>query len=312
MNKVFKGQRELPILALLNHLWHYTMDQRFRRYTAACQRLPKHKLTPYGHQQLRSSQQWAQANTIQISSPISAIVTQNNNKVYIVDLHFRTCTCGHFQENYIPCGHAYTFIEALQTSAAQSTRPSPTPRDYIPYYFTTLGWMRTYERNLKPISLATLPPTMSSGSCNAPLTRIRKSRGRLKTARMVPGSQRKKAKARARQNCTIPPSQGSASQACRYCGNPGHNQVTCAERKMEEARMWEKYRENSQDGDIENNEGSAEDEYSAKSEDSEESEYSDESEDSNENEDSDSEDSENSEEDSDAGFVCCLIYLFTH
>lgn len=54
------------------------------------------------------------ANTIQISSRTSGIVTQSNHKSFITDLWFRTCTCGYFQENGIPCGHAFTLIYALQ------------------------------------------------------------------------------------------------------------------------------------------------------------------------------------------------------
>ena len=34
-NKVFREDRELPILSLLNTIWHYVMDQRFKRHTKA-------------------------------------------------------------------------------------------------------------------------------------------------------------------------------------------------------------------------------------------------------------------------------------
>jgi len=73
-NKVFKKQRELPVLDLLNTIWHYVMNQRFERYAQALAIYPQiHTL--YGYQELVHNQQWAKANTVQISSTISSIIT---------------------------------------------------------------------------------------------------------------------------------------------------------------------------------------------------------------------------------------------
>jgi len=64
-------------------------------------------------------------------------------------LHFQTCSCGHFQGNVIPCSHGFTIIQTLQSNIPEH----PKPRDYVPYYFTTMVWQYTYLSNLRPISL---------------------------------------------------------------------------------------------------------------------------------------------------------------
>ncbi|KAF8459704.1 hypothetical protein BDZ91DRAFT_741818 [Kalaharituber pfeilii] len=141
----------------------------------------------------------------------------------------RSCTCGHFQENSIPCGHAFSFIYALQAK----TPKHPSPRSYVPYFFSNQAWKNTYEHNLKPILLSSLEYSPGN-SCAAP-TQERKIRGRPKLTRMTSGAQRKLAKAQARlngQTLTIPET-GQGSQACGYCGKHGHNQLTCQERQVQ-------------------------------------------------------------------------------
>ena len=47
-NKVFKDYRELPILDLLNTIWHYTMNHRFKYQIKAIQ-LKSQIHTPYAY-----------------------------------------------------------------------------------------------------------------------------------------------------------------------------------------------------------------------------------------------------------------------
>jgi len=226
-NKVFKEQRELPVLDLLNTIWHYVMNQRFERYAQALAIYPQIH-TPYGYQELVHNQQWAKANMVQISSTVSDIVTQSNHREFRTDLWLRTCDCGHFQKNGIPCGHTFTLIYALQVRI----NSHPQPRDYMPYYFTTCAWQHTYQRNLKAISLERIKAsTISEGMAESivgPKTE-RKTMGRPKVKRMVAGeSKRRIAKAQAiLNNSEVAPVRGSGSQSCSYCGEYGHNQRKC-------------------------------------------------------------------------------------
>ena len=223
-NKVFRDQRELPILDVLDSIWQYVMDIRCTRYIQALQQPPQIH-TPYAHQQLLCNQRCADANTVLLSSHTSGSITQRNNKIFSTDLWYRTCTCAHFQSNGIPCGHAFTLIHKLQ-----SVLPAhASPRDYVPYYFTTLAWQQTYEDPLASISLTDLKAKPLGDQVLVTPKVERKIMGRPKVKRMVAGeSKRHIAKVQAALNGTeVAPNQGAGSQSCILYGKYGHNRRSC-------------------------------------------------------------------------------------
>lgn len=172
------------------------------------------------------------SNTIQASSPTSAIVTQTNKKTFIVDLTLARCSCGHFQSNGIPCGHAFSFICYLQSCFSNHSNPG----DYIPTCFTSVAWQKTYVSNISPVSVTglTLSTTSDDQSMEvlAP-AKERKAQGRPKIKRFIRGEQRKTRKAQAHlNNLSTAPEKGQGSQACRNCGDYGHNRRSCKEDKL--------------------------------------------------------------------------------
>lgn len=220
-NNVFKQDRELPILDLLNNIWHYTMNQRFMRYQQASKE--KSLITEFAYQILLTSQSWAHANTVEISSLTSGIITQSNKKTYLIDMLLRTCTCGHFSANGIPCGHAFSFIQKIYPSS-RTALSTITPQDYVPYFFTVLAWRETYQCNLSPICINALSHT---AELLPPPDKT--PRGRPKVKRFTT-TYRKTAVAQAKlagAGSEVPPEKGVGSQACRQCGKYGHNRLTC-------------------------------------------------------------------------------------
>ena len=200
------------------------MDHRFQRYTkaTAC----TSPFTPWCYDKVLNSKKWSMANSVQASSPTSAIITQTNQHTFIVDLILRSCTCGHFQSNGIPCSHAFSFICYLQSCFSNHSSPG----DYILQCFSTSCWQQTYISNLSPISLTDI--TLLS-QVTAP-SKERKTLGRPKVKRFTRGEQRKigKAQARLNNNAEIAPDQGEGSQACGNCGGYGHNSRSCKENKI--------------------------------------------------------------------------------
>jgi len=91
-------------------------------------------------------------------------VQQINNKQLIVNLEAQTCTCGNYQENDIPCGHALRSFHHIGQSA----------NDYISDAFSITTLRNTYPSNFNPIVLVNLdsfilnpqpvPPPCSSPS----------------------------------------------------------------------------------------------------------------------------------------------------
>lgn len=131
---------------------------------------------------------------------ILAIVTQSNQKSHTVNLQSKTCTCGRFQANSIPCSHVSAFLENLQ----ELHLPSFRPHHYIPKVFQVDTWYQTYSQNILPISISKIPV---SHQIAAP-TQQQNKRGRPKIKRFLPGS-------------------STGSHACRKCGKCGHNRRTC-------------------------------------------------------------------------------------
>lgn len=220
MNRVLKGDRELSILDLLNEIWSYTMEQRFKRATQANGLLERGEQlhTDYCMQKLQESKQWSLKNEVRMASPTRGIVMQANQKTYAVDLLLRTCTCGHFQANGIPCGHAYSCIKSV----------GQRPRDHVPNFFTLAIWRDTYLENLTPITLEELVENPNNVQC-APPVRERAHMGRPQRVRQNPGGQRKRiARAQAiLNNEAAPADHGRGSQSCRRCGEYGHNKRSC-------------------------------------------------------------------------------------
>lgn len=218
MNSTLRAERELSVLDLLNEIWHLTMAERFKRFERATELLKrKQKYTDFCLKHLNHSSKWAQKNVARVGDRLRAEVRQANDRVYVVDLERRWCDCGHFQENGIPCGHAFSFINALGES----------PRSYVPDHLTVAGWERTYRTNMRPVNIEDLA---LAADCNPP-TKRRALAGRPRTLRLTAGSRQKRiAQAQASLNDEpAPVERGFGSQACRLCGGYGHNRRTCTQ-----------------------------------------------------------------------------------
>lgn len=127
MNNTLLEEHELSILDLLNEIWHLTMTERFKRYERSLKLLQNGQIyTDYCMKHLSNSNKWAQQNVSRVADRSTVEVTQANDRVYIVNLVERRCDCGHFQENGIPCRHAFSFIYALNEA----------PRSYVPNHLT--------------------------------------------------------------------------------------------------------------------------------------------------------------------------------
>lgn len=243
MNKVLKSERELSILDLLNELWHLTMKYRFDRLTLANNLLSKNqKITDFALKKLAESQKWAAKNIVRMATEYRGEVSQANDRVYVVDLDTRRCDCGNFQENGIPCGHAFSCILSLKKS----------PRDYVPSVFSIETWKNTYTSNFHPVSLNNLerhpnapiqpfllqssadpelqPAPIPLPQCNPPDKR-RAPIGRPRIKRLTAETKKKRVtQAQATLNGVVPSiSRGPGSQCCGICGKQGHKRTTCTQ-----------------------------------------------------------------------------------
>ena len=115
-------------------------------------------------------------------------------KWYNVDLLQHTCSCGHFQFNEVPCGHAIAVIRVVEHGA---------PRDFVPYNLTIpslrsayavpmasleISGLEVHYANLNPADGEAGVALERSPLCRAP--NFKKARGRPQTARRTAGEQR--------------------------------------------------------------------------------------------------------------------------
>ena len=110
-NGVLKLDRELPIVPLLDAIWHRVMEKRADRLCAATALLEAgREMTPFVEGVVSQGRRWAQGNRVQHSTLFEARVVQPNGQIQIVNLTAGTCSCSEFQSNGIPCGHAIATI----------------------------------------------------------------------------------------------------------------------------------------------------------------------------------------------------------
>lgn len=109
-------------------------------------------------------------------------------RLFLRNLARQWCSCGHFQENGIPCRHAFSIIRQVQNHS---------PGDYIPQFFSLITWGTTFSTNLRPVSLEDLSQfnnlenNQGEGEVVEPIMECR-TQGRRQLLRREPGAQRRK------------------------------------------------------------------------------------------------------------------------
>jgi zinc finger SWIM domain-containing protein 3 len=144
INSLLLEERGAPIVELLNGIWHKFMDLRFTRLQDArktIEKYPGQLSTDFALEVLKESSKFAQHRLISCQDNLHGSVLSYSNSRYFVDLAAHTCSCGPFQVNGIPCGHATALIHRLRGH----------PRDFIPEVFGLETYRQTnrykYHRN---------------------------------------------------------------------------------------------------------------------------------------------------------------------
>ena len=129
----------------------------------------------------------------------------------------RTCSCGRFQHDDVPCGHAIAVIQGYHDPAGG---PHRSIRDFVAYNLTVPAFRATYATPMPPVEIAGLQPR-NDMLCRAPL--IKKARGRPQAARLASGEQRARVAAFHGALQNIP----DRIQHCSRCHQEGHNILRC-------------------------------------------------------------------------------------
>jgi len=156
MNKwaiVFLENRELPLLKLLDSIWHKLMAETSssysNRYHSTCLlHMDKSYFSKlYLMHDSISSLITRLQHIPQIHSQVEGHIRETNGTVYLVHLENRTCRCYSFQDGDSPCSHG---IAAIYTTYQA-------PIDFMLIYLCRTTYLEMYEQNL----LAKVTPIFS-------------------------------------------------------------------------------------------------------------------------------------------------------
>lgn len=125
-NALYLDKRELPILDMLDGIWHREKDRRAMRMQKAIKHGEEQPLTPWGYERSQETDFFGQGNDVLLQCPMRRIGTmiQCHNHQFQVDLQACSCSCRRFLDTDIPCGHALSIMYACNRS----------PAEYFPQY----------------------------------------------------------------------------------------------------------------------------------------------------------------------------------
>ena len=205
LNQVLRIDRELPIVELLDAIWHRVMEKRGQRLLAATSAISEGRsTTPFVDARIEEGRELARSNRVQISSPTTGRVVQPDGTIHLVDTAAGTCSCRRYQCNGIPCGHAMTLIFAGGGQLAP----------FLPVTMSAAQWAAAYVVPLTPIDISELEVN-AQDPCDPPITRVPRGRPRKERIR--------------REDCRRPRRRDPlvVRSRCGTCGEAGHNARRC-------------------------------------------------------------------------------------
>jgi len=174
-------------------------------------------LTKYSASLLAQSMEFSNHRSLRMADPFCGSVLSFRGKWYAVDLQERTRSCGWFQYNDIPCGHAVAVIQGFHAPVEEPPRSA---RDFVAYNLTIAAFKATYVEAMPPVDIMGLQP-MDNFPCHPPL--FKKNRERPQTNRLTAGEVRASTAAWNGALQNVP----DRVQRCSRCRQEGHNVARC-------------------------------------------------------------------------------------
>ncbi|XP_022847488.1 uncharacterized protein LOC111370001 [Olea europaea var. sylvestris] len=139
LNALFKKDRELPILAMIEHIcsklqqWFYDRRKKSQNCTSV--------LTPAQEDRLFKTLEVVKALFVEPLDQFRFSVRYGRNVGYIIDLNDNTCTCRQFQLESFPCAH----------SVAVAMYKGFPPHSLRSYYYMADFWKAAYAETIFPL-----------------------------------------------------------------------------------------------------------------------------------------------------------------
>ncbi|RYR50341.1 hypothetical protein Ahy_A07g036935 [Arachis hypogaea] len=206
INSVLKGARNLPVLALVR-VTYYRLNKLFTRKSAETH---ERKRAGYTYSAFAQQRIEAIVHCFDRRNEVFEVCEMTTEKVLVVDLARRTCDCGHFQVERIPCRHVIACSSRLAVYVHDVYKMTEVRKVYR-FEFTPLGDPETWPAYKGPTLVA-----------NPALKRT--SKGRPKLTRYL-------------NEMDLRNMHGP--RICRLCGAQGHSRSRCPQRAGPSGAVWD-------------------------------------------------------------------------
>lgn len=213
-NRTIREARKKPLLDLLEDIRRQCMVRTARRSIIANRLLTR--FTKRVHTEIESAIEKSGECTRYMSTGDMHEIDLHGCS-YRVEMRLRTCGCGKWQLNGIPCNHAACVIIAKKEKVD----------DYVSEYFTTRTWQQTYERGIEPVEGMKLWPRLNRLPVLPPPNRLG-NRGRPNNY-----ARRKSLNESSSKNTKTKLSREHRIITCSNCKEEGHNKLSCSNPSVE-------------------------------------------------------------------------------
>lgn len=213
-NKTIPEARRKPLLEMLEDIRRQCMVRTAKRSIIA-NRL-KTRYTKRAHIAIETAIAKSQ-DCIRYMATGNVYEIDYHDCSYSVDMGLKTCGCGMWQLNGIPCNH----VACVITSKKQKVD------DYVSDYYTTIRWRKTYECSIRPVEGMKLWPMLNRLPVLPPPNRLG-NRGRPSTY-----ARRKSANESSSFSSKTKLSRARRVMTCSNCREEGHTKPRCSKPTVE-------------------------------------------------------------------------------
>ncbi|XP_015953842.1 uncharacterized protein LOC107478216 [Arachis duranensis] len=209
INSVLKGARNLPVLALVRATY-YRLNELFTRKSADAHERKRagYTYSAFAQQRIEASMQHAGnivVHRFDRQNEVFEVREMTTGKVLVVDLARRTCDCGHFQVERIPCRHVIACC-ANQRLDWQL---------YVHDVYKMTEVRKVYKFEFTPLGDPDTWPAYEGPTLVANPAQRRTSKGRPKLTRYLNEMDSRDMR---------------GPRICRLCGAQGHSRSRCPHR----------------------------------------------------------------------------------
>ncbi|XP_023638931.1 uncharacterized protein LOC111830653 [Capsella rubella] len=205
-NRNVRESRRLPLLDFLTEVRRKCMERNAKR-TILTNRWKK-RFTPRTDKEIELNRQRAKdCRRYMTTGNLHEI--EHGDDVYSVDMEKKTCGCGYWQLNGIPCMHAMCVITTTKLDL----------NDYVSDYYLSSRWRLLYKEGMKPVQGMKMWKRLGRLHVLPPPARFNRGRPH--------GHARRKAPHESSSNKNKLTRHGRI-MTCSNCGKEGHNKTRCS------------------------------------------------------------------------------------